>query len=77
MCPWFSALLRLSRGKMAPGVYEENVKRAISHLSFAFQLYDLQVRGAASLFMNTLRALTVGGRVVWSTVWPSAKVCAW
>ena len=42
MCSWFSSLMQWNFSKMPAKKVEENLRRALSHLSFVFELYGLQ-----------------------------------
>ena len=45
MCTWFSVLQQLNKGKKDPEEWEQGFQRAVEHIKFVFELYDMQVRG--------------------------------
>ena len=45
MCTWFSSLMEWNKSKIPSDQFQVNLRRAIRHLEFTFQLYDLQVTG--------------------------------
>ena len=45
MCTWFSALQHFNKGKVDTAEWEAGFQRAVEHIKFVFELYDLQVRG--------------------------------
>ena len=49
MCTWFSVLQNLHKKKIGATKWEEGYRRAVEHIKFVFELYDLQVRGGRYL----------------------------
>jgi hypothetical protein len=45
MCTMFSCMTNLFKSKMAPGKFDEALKRAKIHLKFIVSLYEKQIRG--------------------------------
>ena len=45
MCTWFSALMRWNERRIPPEELQRNFKRAVSHLKFVTELYEMQVEG--------------------------------
>ena len=43
MCTWFSSLASLVRAHVGEDTYKSNLKRAIRHLEFVVELYQMQV----------------------------------
>ena len=44
MCTWFSVLQNLNKTHMSQEDWQKAYRRAVEHIKFVFELYDLQVR---------------------------------
>ena len=45
MCTWFSLLQNLNKKHMSQEDWQKAYRRAVEHIKFVFELYDIQVRG--------------------------------
>ena len=52
MCTWFSVLQQLNKCKKDPEEWEKGFQRAVEHIKFVFELYDMQVRGGRYFSTN-------------------------
>ena len=45
MCTWFSTLQNLNPSRMETEEWQAGYKKAVAHVKFVFELYDMQVQG--------------------------------
>ena len=61
MCTWFSRLQRLNKPGMDPQRWARERARALMHLAFVFELYDIQVMGGGGTSCTSTRRLQILG----------------
>ena len=44
MCTWFSLLQNLNKKHMSPEDWNKGYRRAVEHIKFVFEIYDIQMR---------------------------------